>query len=616
MVNETVTLSAWVNPTGGTVIMMKGNDATAQSYGLEWKDNAAYLFTHATTADWLGDGGATPANQWNYVTGVINGTNKYLYVNGVMQAHDTFTGSIGSSANSFWLGAQNRADPYKYYLAGALDEVRMASVARSTNWIFAEWLNVAGNSFFNSYGTVKTNTPDFSAWNYRSHITFSGYTKAETLTNFPVLVNIGTNLGGFAWSQFATTNGYELRFADTNGNELSYEWDTGTNLVWTNGAGIGQVWVKVPLLNSNTVISAYWGNPAATRSLRPYCTNGAVWANGFAGVWHLPSGQTLSAYDSTANQNNGIINGTTATTGKIGGAASFTGESGDGCFNLGDPTARRWLTDHLSKCITDWGIDIYRTDFNFAPLHFWLEADEPDRQGIVENHYIEGLYTMWDELRQRHPGLVLDNCASGGRRIDLEMISRSYTLSRSDSVGVKDATPAWDQAQTAGLSLYVPVNATLSVCGLTECGNQPVGLYQLRSAATGGFSVSQDNFAKDFPADLFRKVITEVKELRPLYYGDYYPLAPINVNEDTWCAWQFDRPELGRGFAMFFRRPKAKETSFKAALHGLDLKATYEVTFADSAKKQKLSGSELSRFKCEIPAAPGSSLVIYRKLER
>ena len=616
MVNEKVTLSAWVNPIGGTVIMMKGNDAAAQSYGLEWADNAAYLFTHASTPDWLGDGGATPVNQWNYVTGVINGTNKYLYVDGVLQANDTFTGSIGSTSNSFWLGAQNRTDPYKYYLAGALDEVRTASVARSTNWIFAEWLNMASNSVFNFYGTVKTNIPDFSPWHYGSQIAFSGYTKAETLTNFPALVNIGTNLSGFAWSQFANTNGYELRFTDTNGNELSYDRDFGTNIVWTNGAGIGQLWVKVPVLNSNTVINAYWGNPAATGSLRPYCTNGAVWANGFAGVWHLPSAPNLDADDSTANLNNGTISNATARAGVIGGAASFHAHGGDGCFNLGDPVARRWLTDYLSKFITDSGIDIYRTDFNFAPLRFWLEADEPDRQGITENHYIEGLYTMWDELHQLHPNLVFDDCASGGRRIDLEMISRSYSLSRSDSVGFKTATPAWDQAQTAGLSLYVPVNATLSVCGLPEFCDQPMGLYQLRSAATSGISVSQDNFAKDFPADLFRKVITEVKELRPLYNGDFYPLTPINVNEDTWCGWQFDRPELGRGFALFFRRPKAMEASFQAALHGLDTRANYEVKFPDSGQTQRLSGSDLSHFKCEIPEAPGTSLLIYRKLDR
>ena len=53
-----------------------------------------------------------------------------------------------------------------------------------------------------------------------------------------------------------------------------------------------------------------------------------------------------------------------------------------------------------------------------------------DRQGITEIRYVEGMYTFLDELQQRHPDLIIDNCASGGRRLDLEMIRRSVTLTR------------------------------------------------------------------------------------------------------------------------------------------------------------------------------------------
>ena len=291
-------------------------------------------------------------------------------------------------------------------------------------------------------------------------------------------------------------------------------------------------------------------------------------------------------------------------------------QKGDGLFNLGDSSARAWLTDYLSKCINEWSVDIYRTDFGGQPLLYWQKKDEAERQGITENHYIEGLYSMWDELHRRHPRLIFDDCASGGRRIDLEMISRGYVLSRSDSVTKKTSTPTWDQAQTAGLSLYVPVNATLSTCGIPRWSSQDISLYALRSAATSGISISQNNFALDFPIHLFQKIITEVKTLRPLYNGDFYPLTEINTKEDVWCAWQFDRPDPGKGFAMFFRRPKAQSANFEAALRGLDHQAKYEVTLVDSNIVQQLSGTELSRLKVNIPIAPGSLLVMYRKLEK
>lgn len=288
-------------------------------------------------------------------------------------------------------------------------------------------------------------------------------------------------------------------------------------------------------------------------------------------------------------------------------------QKGDGLFNLADPVARAWLTDYLSTCIRDWGVDIYRTDFGGQPLLYWQKKDEPDRQGITENHYIEGLYTMWDELHRRHPQLLFDDCASGGRRIDLEMISRSYVLFRSDSPTTKASSSAWDQAQTAGLSLYVPVHATGSTCGIPQWSSQKLSHYALRSSATSGFSISQNNLAGDFPTGLFKKVVAEVKRLRPFYNGDFYPLTEINVKEDVWCAWQFDCPEQGQGFAMFFRRPKAPQTTLEANLHGLDPKANYEVTFVDSDKTQQVNGVELASLKVEISDAPGSALMVYRK---
>jgi alpha-galactosidase len=292
-----------------------------------------------------------------------------------------------------------------------------------------------------------------------------------------------------------------------------------------------------------------------------------------------------------------------------------TGKSRDGLFNLGDPIARGWLTDQLSKCIGEWEIDIYRTDFNrLMPLDFWHAADSPERQGITENHYIEGLYTMWDELLRRHPNLVFDDCAAGGRRIDLEMITRSYNLSRSDTPCLKPSTAAWDQAQTAGLSLFVPLNSTLSTSGLP--GYEDTNLYALRSSAGVGFSVCQDNLAKGFPTELFKKVIAEVRTFRPLYQGDFYPLTTINTNNEAWCAWQFDRPELGRGFAEFFRRPLSPNPTIEVSLHGLEAEGRYAVTWMDSDSTTTLRGSALSKLRVEIADRPGTAVMRYRKLDQ
>jgi alpha-galactosidase len=279
---------------------------------------------------------------------------------------------------------------------------------------------------------------------------------------------------------------------------------------------------------------------------------------------------------------------------------------GDGLFNLGDPVARQWLTDYLSKCIRDWGIDVYRNDFNIDPLPFWQAADAPDRQGMAEIRYVEGLYRMWDELRQRRPGLMIDNCASGGRRIDLETLSRSYPLWRSDTQCCGKAMPVQDQVQTAGLSLYVPLHAG---------GCWSVDPYCFRSIATTGTSLCPD--PAKIPAAEARQAIAEMKALRTLYQADFYPLLEINTSEHAWCAWQFDRPELGRGFAMVFRRAQSRYVTTEIALRGLEAKANYEVVLAEKYEPKPgrtMSGSELARLKITLDTAPASVLVSYRKL--
>ena len=42
---------------------------------------------------------------------------------------------------------------------------------------------------------------------------------------------------------------------------------------------------------------------------------------------------------------------------------------------------------------------------------------------------------MWDEILATHPGLLIDDCSSGGRRIDIETLARSFPLWRSDNGG-------------------------------------------------------------------------------------------------------------------------------------------------------------------------------------
>lgn len=279
------------------------------------------------------------------------------------------------------------------------------------------------------------------------------------------------------------------------------------------------------------------------------------------------------------------------------------GDGNGGLFNLGDPAARRWLTDLLSKRITEYGVTFYRNDFNMDPLSFWRKNDAPDRQGMTEIRYVEGLYTMWDELRATHPGLLIDNCSSGGRRIDIEMCSRSVPLWRSDT-SCFPGHPEWNQLQSSALSQYVPLH--------TACVWAPVTT-EVRSASTGGTLCQFAYLDENFPMDRAKALVEEAKVNQPYWYGDFYPLTSPATAPDNFVAFQLHRPDLDAGIVLAFRHTKCRLIGAILGINAVQPDAHYTVEFIDESltrTQQTMTGQDLAtNLALRIPN-PGESLLV------
>ena len=142
---------------------------------------------------------------------------------------------------------------------------------------------------FAAFATVYADV-DWTQFECSFNVKFPGYRGATTLVDFPVLVRLSAELNGFEYSKCRVANGGDLRFADANGNLLASEVDT-----W-NANGTSLVWVKVPALNKNTTIKAYYGC-----STPPAVAASDVWDNGYVGVWHLGAANDATQKDSTTN---------------------------------------------------------------------------------------------------------------------------------------------------------------------------------------------------------------------------------------------------------------------------------------------------------------------------
>lgn len=254
-------------------------------------------------------------------------------------------------------------------------------------------------------------------------------------------------------------------------------------------------------------------------------------------------------------------------------------------FDLGNEEALQWLCNYIGDFMEENGIDHYRQDFNMRIDNYWKENDTPGRVGMREIRHIEGLYAFWDYLLQRFPEAIIDNCASGGRRLDFETMKRSAPMWRTDYTY---GEPIGYQTHTFGLNFFLP---------LTGTGVLKSDRFTFRSSL--GTSVIF-NWKITDPASSFtemQRCFKEFMDLRPYYYEDYYPLTSYEdiTTDDIWLAYQLYRPSDDSGIIVAFRRELCVEETITVRLSAVDPNVTYKLTDRDSGETFNHTGDELMK---------------------
>lgn len=251
-------------------------------------------------------------------------------------------------------------------------------------------------------------------------------------------------------------------------------------------------------------------------------------------------------------------------------------------LDLGNEEAWEYYYTTLAELIEKLHLDFYRQDFNFGPLDFWRANDAEDRRGISEIKHIMGLYRLWDALLQRFPALLIDNCASGGRRIDIETLKRSVPLWRSDLQCPANYNVDATQMHNQTFNLWMPYSGTGS--------GRPYDEYRIRSAYTGGLTTNysfseRENYCEtEEQIEFIRKYTTEYLKARPYFSEDFYALTEVSDASDIWCAIQFNRPEQKDGLLEVFVRENAPYETAKFKLNGLDETSDYIFEDADGGE--------------------------------
>ncbi len=267
-------------------------------------------------------------------------------------------------------------------------------------------------------------------------------------------------------------------------------------------------------------------------------------------------------------------------------------------WNLANEEAFEYYCEYLLNSMKENGVTVYRQDFNFAPLKYWQFADNEyygGRTGICENHYVTNLYRYLDYLCENIDGLIIDNCASGGKRLDLEMSYRSIAFWRSDyncsyHPDLFEAT----QSHTYGISFWLPI---------TGANLYLIEEYSARSAIMP--LMLMDFFSNTHPDFSFHK------EQRELMGGNYYPLDFGSFDKDKMHAMQFSAEDALYGTALIYKRADVKDTEYTVKLNGLVPSVNYNVYDTDYPEKvYNLTGEALMNEGITIKLPEGEKAII------
>jgi len=130
-------------------------------------------------------------------------------------------------------------------------------------------------------------------------------------------------------------------------------------------------------------------------------------------------------------------------------------------MNFGLPAVQQWWYDRILRAYREWGMRWVRWDFNQMPRPNW-EAGVPEGEiGWRQIRHVEGLYRTLDAIMRDCPDLFVEQCASGGHRIDLGTIRRGHSFWMNDLSTQTDIVRALQH----GLNTVLPgIYANTNLC--------------------------------------------------------------------------------------------------------------------------------------------------------
>jgi alpha-galactosidase len=289
-----------------------------------------------------------------------------------------------------------------------------------------------------------------------------------------------------------------------------------------------------------------------------------------------------------------------------------------GPIDIGDPPAKAWVMRETERIVNDYKLDVLEHDGYLVaqgceshdhthlppnPLNkatyinagygFARSSNSTD----VSYHATRAYYDIQSNLRQKHPGLLLEVRNDGGRMIDFGSAANGDYFSMTDTYDPLSNRRAFYDASF----IFPPamLESFVESWPLSSPSRKLPSLenfrYMLRSGMMGWFSLMIDTTT--WHAEHYKIAKEEIQlyksQLRPLIReADLYHVSgrPDAVN---WDGMEYFDPQTRRGIVYAFRGATS-EAMHRFPIRGVDPESKYQVRFHDhSASDQVVDGDEL-----------------------
>ncbi len=259
--------------------------------------------------------------------------------------------------------------------------------------------------------------------------------------------------------------------------------------------------------------------------------------------------------------------------------------------DIGNPDFRNWMLDRVFTIMEEGNIDLYRQDYGVGyPTNEMHAADPAGTSGYTENRTYQGYYDYLDRIAARYPKMMLDACAAGGGRNDLTTMRRAVPLHKTDA---DYSNFTMKTAMHQALFAWLPYFGT-PLTGPNSSQMRTPDLYIMRSGYCPFIAFGADVAHPDtVDWEMYRRGVSEWKQIKDFYYADYYPLFAWDGGADAWRGWEFFDPATECGFFQLFRDAQSRDESKQIRLYGLSRISTYRLIDFDGGDDIVLDGATL-----------------------